>query len=126
LARIKDERKWAGKNNPAKPVRFLLRSYGGRDCKCSTTKIPFVSNMLQCAVENGDMNLRIPKAHSECEVAGLGTAQNRLVLNLRKLVTSFSVARMNTDSGMRNRCKRRIIEEAAGKCRIDIYFVAAL
>jgi hypothetical protein len=115
-----------GKMTPQNLFVFYLRSYGRRDCKCSATKIPFVSNMLQGASKNKDMNLRMSKPHSECEVAGLRTARIRLVLNLRKLVTSFSAARINTDSGIRNRYKRRIIEEAAGKCRIYIHFVAAL
>jgi hypothetical protein len=35
------------------------------------------------------MNLHMHKLHPECEVAALKTVQNRLVLNLRKLVTSF-------------------------------------
>jgi hypothetical protein len=46
--------------------------------------------MLQGARKNGDMNLHMRRPQPEYEVAALKTVQNRLVLNLRKLVTSFS------------------------------------
>jgi hypothetical protein len=62
------------------------------------------------------MNLHMHKVRPECEVAGLKTARNRLDLNLRKFVTSFCAARINTDSGIEIETDARLLRtpEIAG------------